>query len=174
MKYTKETLHQAVNASLSIAGVLRHLGLAPTGGSHAHISRRVKKLGIDTSHFNGRHHRRAKPAVNRLSSQEVLVLGNAGAARTKPHVLRRALKESGMQYACAACGLAGIWNAQSLTLHVDHINGKYFDNRIENLRFLCPNCHSQTATWAGRNRFGVPVKGAFTTTPYPSGRTSTA
>lgn len=52
-----------------------------------------------------------------------------------------------MQNVCAECGISGDWNGKPLTLQLDHINGKHSDNRIENLRILCPNCHSQTSTW---------------------------
>lgn len=56
-----------------------------------------------------------------------------------------------MEYKCACCGNTGEWNGRPLVLQLDHINGDNCDNRLENLRFLCPNCHSQTDTFAGRN-----------------------
>lgn len=67
-------------------------------------------------------------------------------------VLRRALRERGKLYVCAQCGLLPIWRGGELTLQIDHINGVGWDDRFENLRFLCPNCHSQTDTYCGRNK----------------------
>jgi predicted RNA-binding Zn-ribbon protein involved in translation (DUF1610 family) len=67
-------------------------------------------------------------------------------------MLRRALVAQGRSFRCEACGIEGTWNGRRLNLHVDHINGQFWDCRADNLRFLCPNCHSQTPTYAGRNR----------------------
>ena len=64
----------------------------------------------------------------------------------------RIIKEKILEYKCAICGNEGTWNGSPLTLQLDHINGINNDHRIENLRFLCPNCHSQTETFSGRNK----------------------
>jgi hypothetical protein len=72
-KYTDEMLDHAVRESESVAGVLRILGLTWSGGSHAHISRRIKSLGLDTAHLTGAAHMRGKPALRRLAAAEVLV-----------------------------------------------------------------------------------------------------
>lgn len=65
---------------------------------------------------------------------------------------KRLVDEKILPYRCAICGNEGEWNSYPLVLQLDHINGINNDNRIENLRFLCPNCHSQTTTFSGRNR----------------------
>jgi 5-methylcytosine-specific restriction endonuclease McrA len=149
MKYTKEVLEEAVAKSQSVAGVLRCLGLNQTGGSHAHISRRIKAFGIDTSHF-------CRPKVNgaarrRHKAEQILIRVPPGGKRQAPHMLRRALVEIGRAYQCARCGIAD-WNDWHITLEVDHIDGDYRNNEAWNLRFLCPNCHSQTDNYAGRAR----------------------
>jgi 5-methylcytosine-specific restriction endonuclease McrA len=64
----------------------------------------------------------------------------------------RVLKENVIKYQCAECGMFDKWNGKKIILQLDHINGVNNDNRVENLRFLCPNCHSQTKTYSGKNR----------------------
>ena len=151
-KYTRDVLTEAVRASTTMTGVLRHLGLQVTGGAHAHLRRRIDRLGIDTSHFVGRAYARGSTARGRRTPAALLIERPADARRQAPTVLRRALTALGRPYLCAECGIGDSWMSRPLTLHVDHIDGRFADCRPENLRFLCPNCHSQTATYAGRNR----------------------
>ncbi|WP_063746759.1 helix-turn-helix domain-containing protein [Catenuloplanes japonicus] len=152
MKYTEDVLREAVRDARSMADVLRHLGLTLNGGAHAHLRRRIDALGIDTSHFLGRAHGRGHVSRRRRTAEEILVVRASDVRRAHPDMLRRALAESGVAYRCTACNVGDEWQGRPLTLHVDHINGDFADCRRENLRFLCPNCHSQTGTYAGRNR----------------------
>lgn len=151
-KYTKEILDTLVKESISVAEVLRKLGLRAAGGTHSHVSRRIKHFKLDTSHFLGKgancgeNHK--GPA--KLLWQEVLTLRKAG-KRQVAHVLRRALIESGREYKCEGegCSIQGEWLGKLIILHVNHRNGNWLDDRAENLQFLCPNCHSQTSNYCG-------------------------
>lgn len=150
-RYSPELLAATAARAHSVTEVMRLLGVRISGGSHAHISRQLKRFGVDTSHFTGQGHRRGVPGP-RQAPTETLVQLPPDAARTPGFRLRRALLEIGRAERCAICHLDPWWQDAPLILHVDHLNGDPLDNRSANLRFLCPNCHSQTATFAGRAR----------------------
>lgn len=146
MKYTKEVLEEAARGSKSIAGVMRKLGLHKwSGGTHLHLRNRLRHFGIDTSHFTGQAHGKGKKAHNRLEPDQVFVKRERGRRQKRP-ILERALLESKVPYECSKCGLGPEWQDKELVLPIDHINGDFLDDRKENLRFLCPNCHAQEPT----------------------------
>ncbi|MFI9772542.1 HNH endonuclease signature motif containing protein [Streptomyces sp. NPDC052415] len=151
VKWTRETLQAAVSASTNMCQVLRHLGLEVVGGHHTHISRRIKAYGIDTAHFQVPT-RRGK-AWRPRTPEALLVEQPLGAARRIPSDrLKWAMTALGLREQCAMCGMNAVWRGCPLPLEVDHIDGNWRDNRIENLRFLCPNCHSTTDNYRGRGK----------------------
>ncbi|MFE7382596.1 HNH endonuclease [Streptomyces zhihengii] len=146
-RHTERRLREAAAVSRSVSDVVRHLGLRPVGGQHAHISRRLAELGIDTSHFSP-----PRRGGRQRSAAELLTLRTPEEGRVPGRRLRRLLVARGVPDLCALCGVAPWWNGRPLRLEVDHLNGRWWDDRPGNLRLLCPNCHAVTDTWRGRNR----------------------
>lgn len=151
VKWTREILEQAVAASTNMCEVLRRLGLEVVGGHHTHISRRIKAYGIDTSHFRAPT-RRGKPWRPRTPEGLLVQQPKGQARRTPSDRLKWAMTAVGVPGRCTLCGTEAVWRGNPLPLEVDHVDGDWRDNRIENLRFLCPNCHSVTDNYRGRGK----------------------
>lgn len=128
----------------------RKIGLSENGGnSRYQIHKRCKELNIDYSHLSNTNPiTKRKPQKQEIDN--ILVKNSTYLNRTA--LKKRLISEGLLEYKCVICGNRGIWNNYPLTLQLDHINGINNDNRLENLRFLCPNCHSQTTTFSGRNK----------------------
>jgi hypothetical protein len=160
IKYSKELLEPIVSKSKSIADVIRALGLVEKGGNYRTIARNIDKFSIDASHFTGQGWAKGRSksscsivagvarSITKHSIENSLKYGTSVSSRT----LYRLVKEAGLIEECARCGLGTEWNSKPIRLQVDHINGNSYDNQIRNLRFLCPNCHTQTSTFGNKNK----------------------
>lgn len=138
-----------VSQSSTIGEILLHFELRNKGGNSNTVKRRIKYENIDMSHIQlGKGSNKGKTFKPRRSNQELFT--QTSNAQNKD-LKRRILKDKLLPYQCE-CGLSDIWNNKPLILQLDHINGNPQDNRLSNLRFLCPNCHSQTETYASKTR----------------------
>lgn len=157
-KYSKIKLEEVVAQSYSISEVLRRLGLKNTGGSHRLIRMRIDEYEINCEHFTGSGWAKSQtvathPSVlktsiaNSISNNECFV-ERSGCGSSK---LLFKLLGLGYENKCDICHITE-WMGKPIRLHVDHINGISRDNRLNNLRILCPNCHQQTETWGSKNR----------------------
>lgn len=138
-----------VKKAKSIGQILNHFGLQNKGGNHHTVRRRIAAEGLDISHLPmGRASNKNRKFGPRRPLKELLVK-NSDYRATK--LKDRLIKTKIIPHKCAACGLEHEWNGKPLVLQLEHKNGDNRDNRLQNLCFLCPNCHSQTPTFAGRN-----------------------
>lgn len=147
-KISDQKLSKAVEKSFSVAGVLRSLGFSETGTQHRNMKERIRSLGLDTLHFG----------------KSKSILGSSGYRADWAARLKKGTKVSNGPFKqwlyaekllpeeCQICGQGPEWNGSGLTIQLDHIDGDPTNNELLNLRSVCPNCHSQTPTWCGRNK----------------------
>ncbi|KOT98863.1 HNH endonuclease [Streptomyces rimosus subsp. pseudoverticillatus] len=146
----RDELTAAVAGSRSRAATLRLLGRPVTTSSRRLLDRSITAHGLSTAHFTGQGHGRGRPSPARRPADDILRHRPPGSRRTKTSLLRRALDDKAVPRQCDACGLGESWQGRRLVLEIDHINGNRLDDRIGNLRYLCPSCHSQTRTFGRR------------------------
>ncbi|MFB7978960.1 HNH endonuclease [Streptomyces vinaceus] len=137
---------RVVDASRSLAEALRHLGRPDNHHQRARLRTWIADEGISTAHFLGQAHQRGKPSPTAKAPDDILVRHDRQ-RRTGTKTLRRALREIGVPECCDRCGTPPEWQGRPMTLEIDHVNGDWRDDRRENLRLLCPNCHAITSTW---------------------------
>lgn len=150
-KWTKEQLVESAKKCQSIRQLLTCLGIIGAGGNYRIINKFLKLYQIDTSHFTGRGWRKGTktPMTPPRPLEQLLILGG----EYQSFKLKRRLYTAGLKSChCEECGWAKTSADGRIPLELDHINGNRTDNRLENLRILCPNCHSLKPTHRGLNR----------------------
>jgi Zn finger protein HypA/HybF involved in hydrogenase expression len=139
---TDAEISAAVSLATSVSKTAKLLGLSHVGSSYDLVRKAVVRLQLDTSHWG-------KLAPTRVNLNSAFVVNGP---HTRSVLKRVIIREKLLPYLCAECGLGEMWNGKPLTLRLDHINGESHDDRLHNLRFVCPNCDSQSPTFCGRNK----------------------
>ena len=145
--FTEEELREAVATSRSCAEVLRKIGLRPAGGNHLTFKKYVALWRISTAHFDQDAIRREALSRSPIPLSQILV---EHSTYHRGHLKRRLIAEGIKQPVCEICGQGEIWRGRPLALILDHVNGAPHDNRLENLRIVCPNCAATFDTHCGR------------------------
>lgn len=151
LRWTEEELKKAIKESTSRRQVIRRLGLVINGGSHRSVKKHIELYGIDTSHFKGNGWSRdlGGAGIYRIPIKNILIKDSTYQTNKLKH---RLFGEGIMEQKCEFCS----WDEKSedgrVPVELDHINGDSKDHRLENLRILCPNCHSLQLTHRGKNR----------------------
>lgn len=145
-----ENLDEIVKSSNSLAEVCRRLGKENSGSFQSKVKKEIFNRGLDINHFTGQLWSKGKDALSdeRLKRNEIFVENSKA---NKSYVRRLVLKNKLIDYKCS-CGNNGSWMGKEISLELDHINGDPRDQRLDNLRFLCPNCHSITPTYCSKNQ----------------------
>jgi HNH endonuclease len=151
-RWTDDDLRDAVASSATVSDTIRKLGYEPNGGVHRWIVGHIRRLGLDTHHFVGQGWAKGRRPTTGLRPRPLAEVLVANSTYGSCSGLRKRLIREGLKAArCEMCGLSE-WMGRPLPLALDHINGDPRDNRLENLRILCPNCHALTDTWCVSNR----------------------
>ena len=134
---------EIINESQFYSDVARKCGYTCLT-NHRVIKKRINQLDLDTSHF-------LKYKANYRKKKPLLEVAVINSTYSRHCLKKRLIKDLGWEYKCKECGQGDVWKGKKLTLELDHINGVNNDHRLENLRLLCPNCHTTMPTNKGAN-----------------------
>lgn len=150
-KYTKEWLEELCSKSYSYAEVLRKAGRAQSGGSQSILKKKIEEYNIDISHFTGQRWQQS-PSFKEKYTPESLFIKNSEVSN---QTIRKYLNQYKLiPYVCSECGCNGEWRGKILALQLHHKDGDNTNNELNNLTYLCPNCHAITDTYGGKNNIG--------------------
>jgi len=147
-KPTNEEFAQMVKESNSMSELLRMFNLNNKGNNFKTCKKRITELGLNTEHFLNRV--QSSSFQTSLTKEEFLWRLQNSYPMPRTRIKKWIIKFGIIKYQCSHCKNNGIWGGKKLVLQLEHIDGNSQNNQLENLTFLCPNCHSQTATFAGK------------------------
>lgn len=147
-KYTKEQLINAIKASISYREALIKLNVAPYGGNYWTIKKYTKELDLDTSHFCGKSWAKGRKFPNRVAIEDYL--SNKFPIQSFK-LKKKLIAEKLIKSICSSCKLTK-WIGKPIPLELHHKDGNNLNNNLSNLELLCPNCHSMTDNYRGKNK----------------------
>lgn len=146
----KKKLIEDLKLSYSTSDFLNKQNLVATSGNYETFKKWMKTHNMNPQeNFLKKNPKLKKNKTQALSVEEVFIENSVA---TRNYVNNLIAQHKLLEHKCSGCGNTGSWNGKSLTLQLEHKNGEGSDNRIENLEYLCPNCHSQTLTYGSKNR----------------------
>jgi hypothetical protein len=148
--WSETQLREGASDALSIRQLLSLLGLKEAGGNYKQIKQYIAEYQVDISHFRGQNWNKGLTGVKKphIKLEDILVINS----KYQSYKLKKRLFDAGLkEKKCEICTWAQKASDGRIPLELDHINGDNLDNRIKNLRVLCPNCHSLQSTHRGKN-----------------------
>ena len=152
--YTKEELQQFLDDSTSYGEVLSKIGLGPKGRNPDTLKKVIQEYQLDETRLNQNRYEKYVQCARNTHKKNITPLSNILKKNSKfqSHKLLLRLYESGLKIPkCEYCGITE-WNGKPISFHLHHEDGDNTNNELKNLSVICPNCHSQTETYAGRSK----------------------
>ena len=150
----EELLRKAINVSTAYNEILITMGLSPASGNYTKLHYYIKYYNIDVSHLQSNKNRCKGLKQHNRNKQfllEDIIIHNKHPLYDTGKLKKRLIETNTLKNNCSICGMLPMWNNETLVLQLDHIDGIKTNHHISNLRLLCPNCHSQTNTFSGKN-----------------------